>query len=195
MKDDELEVWRRQWQGQPAVPIDLIRKVERDTIYLRLGLYVVYIPYTIGIVAAIGAIRNPTLLSIVFASGLWLFIIIARIFGGQNMKGVWAPAAETTAAYVDLSILRCRSRLNQIRFSNVLTPLLTTFVLVGVYELSATAGHLAKREDYVSLALSFLWTIAVVTFVQIMLARRRKKTAAELAYLLDLKHKLENGHS
>src|SRR5579871_684863 len=106
MKDDELEVWRRQWQGQPAVPIDLIRKVERETVYLRLGLYAIYIPYAIGIVTAIGAILNPTLLSIVFAFGLWLFIIIARIFGGQNMKGVWTPAAETTAAYVDLSILR-----------------------------------------------------------------------------------------
>lgn len=195
MKDDELEVWRRQWQGQPAVPIDLIRKVERDTVYLRWGRYAVYIPYAMGIVTAIGAILNPSLLSIVFALGLWVFILIARLFERRNMKGIWTPAGETTAAYLDLSILRCRSRLASIRFSNVLTPLLTTFVLVGIYEMFATTGKLETRQDYVVVALSFIWTIGVVTFVQIMLARKRKKTAGELAYLMDLKRKLENGQS
>jgi len=195
MKDDELEVWRREWQGQPAVPIALIRRVERGTVYLRLGQYALYLPLTITIVTTIGAILNPNLLSIVFASGLWLFMIIGRLFSRKNMKGVWAPAAETTVAYVDLSILRCRSRLSQIRFSNVLTPLLTTFVLVGLYEMFASSGQLEKTEDYVIVGLSFLWTIGVVSLVQIILARRRKKIAVELAYLLDLKRRMENGQS
>jgi hypothetical protein len=195
MKDDELETWRRQWQGQPAVPIDLIRKVERGTIYLRVGEYAFYLPLAITIATTIGAFLNPNLLSILFAAGLWLFIIIGRIFSNKNMKGVWAPTAETTAAYVDLSILRCRSRLSQIRFSNVLTPLITTFVLVGLYEMFASSGKLEKTEDYVIVGLSFLWTIGVVSLVQIILARQRKKIAVELAYLLDLKHRMENGQS
>jgi hypothetical protein len=59
----------------------------------------------------------------------------------------------------------------------------------------ASSGQLEKTEDYVIVGLSFLWTIGVVSLVQIILSRRRKKIAVELAYLLDLKRRMENGQS
>jgi hypothetical protein len=193
MKDDEFQAWRRQWHDQPAMPIDLIRKVERETMRMWMGVISHIVPVIIGIVTIIGAIANPNALSILFACGLWVFMVIGWVYGVKRMKGVWSPAAETTAAYIELSIARCRSRVDQVRFANVLSPLLTTFVLTGLYELFKSAGKLQTTADYVIVGVSFLWTIAVVSFVLMQLARQRKKTVAELTYLLDLKSKLQNG--
>jgi hypothetical protein len=193
MKDDELEVWRRQWRGQPQVPIDLIRKVERQTVYARIGLLTNVLPLLIAVVTMVGAYENPNPLSILFACGLWVFIFVGWLFGVRNSKGTWAPAAHTTAAYVELSIARCRSYLNSFRFTVVMSILLTAFVLVGMYEMLSTAGKLQTRANYETVAFSFLWTIGVMSFVVFLLDRKRRKTKIELDYLLDLQHKLENG--
>ena len=34
--DNELESWRRLWLSQPGAPIELVRRVERRTVYMRL---------------------------------------------------------------------------------------------------------------------------------------------------------------
>jgi hypothetical protein len=193
MKDDELEVWRRQWHGQPQVPIDLIRRVERQTIYARIGLLANIVPLSIAIVATIGAFTNPNPLSILITSGFWFFIVVTWLFSIRNTKGTWAPAAQTTAAYVELSIARCRSYLGSFRFTVVVSILLTAFVLVAVYEGLSSAGRLQTRESYETVAFSFLWTIGVMSFVLFVLDRKRRKTKIELDYLLHLQHKLENG--
>jgi hypothetical protein len=195
MKDDELEVWRRQWRGQPEVPIDLIRKVERQTVYARIGLLANVLPLLIAIATSVGAFNNPNPLSILFACGLWVFIFMGWLFGIRNSKGTWAPAAQTTAAYVELSIARCRSYLNSFRFTVVMSILLTVFVLVGMFEMMSGTGRLQTKASYEAVALSFLWTIAVMSFVVFLLDRKRRKIKIELAYLLDLQHKLENGQS
>jgi hypothetical protein len=189
MKEDEMAVWRRQWHGQPAVPIDLIRKIERETVRMRFGLLVLIVPLLIGVIAIVGAIAKPSFLSILMACGMWLFIFMSWLFGNKNNKGIWAPAADTTAAYVDLAITRCRSNLSSFRFANVFSPLLTVFVLAAVYE--GLADKLQKAADYIPLAFSFLWTIAVISFVLIILARKRKQVQVELDYWLDLRRRLQ----
>ena len=62
---------------------------------------------------------------ILLACGVWVFIIIGWRFMIQNMKGVWAPVSETTAAYLDLSVERCRRKLVNFRFSMAFAMLLT----------------------------------------------------------------------
>jgi uncharacterized membrane protein YsdA (DUF1294 family) len=193
MKDDELEVWRRQWRGQPQVPIDLIRKVERQTVYARLGLFAHVLPLSIAIVATVGAFTNPNPLSILIASGFWFFILVTWVFSIRNSKGTWAPAAQTTAAYVELSIARCRSYIRSFRLTVIVSILVTVFVLVAVYEGLSSAGRLQTRESYEAVAFNFLWTISVMSFVVFVLDRKRRKTKIELDYLLDLQRKLENG--
>lgn len=195
MKDDELEVWRRQWRGQPEVPIDLIRKIERQTLYARIGLLLNILPLSIAIVVSVGAFMNPNPLSILIACGFWFFNFMGWLFGVRNSKGTWAPAAETTAAYVELSIARCRSYLASFRFMVVFSTLLTVFVLVAVYEALSSRGRLQTSASYEAVALSFLWTMGVMSLVLFLYDRKRRKTKIELAYLLDLQHKLENGHS
>lgn len=193
MKDDELEVWRRQWHTQPQVPIDLIRKVERQTVYARLGLLAHVVPLSIAIIATVGAFTNPNRISILIASGFWLFIVVSWLFFIRNSKGTWGLAAQTTAAYVELSIARCRSYLHSFRFMLVFSILVTVFVLVAVYEGLSSAGRLQTRESYEAVAFNFLWTIGVMSFVVFVLDRKRRKTKIELDYLLDLQHKLETG--
>jgi hypothetical protein len=195
MKDDELEVWRRQWRGQPEVPIDLIRKVERQTVYARIGLLVNILPLSVAIVTSVGAFINPNPLSIFIACGFWFFICMAWLYAIRNSKGTWAPATQTTAAYVELSIARSRSYLDSFRFMVAFSILVTVFVLVVVYEGLSSTGRLQTRASYEALALSFLWTIGVMSSVLFVWDRKRRKTKTELAYLLDLQHKLENGNS
>src|SRR2546426_3679803 len=150
MKDDELEVWRGQWHAQPAVPIDLIRRVERQTVYMRLDWIPQILPALIGVGTVIGAVVTRNLNWVLLAVGTWAFIAIAWRFMVENKKGVWAPAAETTAAYVELSIERCRRRLDNIRFGNVMSVLLTIFVLTADYTILKGAGNLTTTADFLT---------------------------------------------
>src|SRR5262249_561792 len=56
MKDDELEIWRRQWHSQPDVPIDLIRKVERQTVYMKLQRLALIAPVLVGVGTIVAAV-------------------------------------------------------------------------------------------------------------------------------------------
>src|SRR5262245_33158487 len=132
MRDDELEVWRKQWQSQRTVTIDLIRRVERETIYMRLGRWAYLAPVAVAVATTVAAILDGRIDAIVFAAGMWAFVGIGSWFVVRNQKGIWAPAAETTAAYLDLSIERCHRRLRDFRFGRVLAPLITAFVLIGL---------------------------------------------------------------
>ena len=190
MKDDELEVWRRQWHSQPAVPIELIRKVERQTLYLKLEWISMIVPVLMGIGMIVAAVINPTVPFIFLAVGTWLFIILGTIIQIQNDKGTWAPARETTAAYVDLSIRRCRRKLYGIRYGLVFSTLFTLFVLVVNYQMLAGYGAFRTFEDYLAAAGAYLFAAVVVAIVMFLTTGKRKKTQAELDYLLNLQRQL-----
>src|SRR5688500_18273357 len=109
MKDEELNMWRKEWHTQPAVPIELIRKVERQTVYMRLAKWVLILPLLILLAVTAGAVMHPTPGNILLAVGMWLFTLIlsAADAGKKKLREkLLAPAAETTAAYVELSIER-----------------------------------------------------------------------------------------
>ena len=36
--DTELEVWRQQWQSVTTVPLDLRRKVERQSLFMKIAI-------------------------------------------------------------------------------------------------------------------------------------------------------------
>jgi hypothetical protein len=191
MKDDELEIWRRQWHSQPAVPIDLIRKVERQTVYMKLQRLSLILPILIGIGTIVAAIIMKTAPWIFLAVGTWVFIILGLLFQYQNEKAIWAPTAETTAAYLELSIARCRKKLNDIRYTLVFAPLLTLFVLVVDYQILASYSVVRTRADVAKIAGGFLFAIGVVGVVMLLMIATRIRVKAELAYLLNLQRQLE----
>jgi len=192
MKDDELEVWRRQWHSQPAVPIDLIRKVERQTVYMKLQRLALIIPILLGVGTIVAAIIMKGAPWIFLAVGTWVFIILGLLFQYQNEKGIWTPAAETTSAYLELSIARCRKKLNDIRYTFVFAPLLTLFVLVVDYQILASYGVVRTREDIAKIAGGFLFAVGVVGVVLLLMVATRQRVKAELAYLLNLQRQLED---
>jgi hypothetical protein len=111
----------------------------------------------------------------------------------QNMKGIWAPVAETTAAYIALSIERCSRKLTSLRFDMAFSVLLTVFSLLMVYEVLASAGALRTSSSFMFMYAAFLLAIAAVGFLLLTQLRTRRKTESELAYLLELQRRLENG--
>jgi hypothetical protein len=193
MKDDELEIWRQQWNSQPAVPIDLIRKVERQTIYMKLEHISLILPGLIGVATIVAAIRVPTLPWILLAIGIWCFNIIGGVLQIRNSKGAWTPAADTTAAYVALSIARCHARLKSIRLFYVFAPLLTAFVLAVVYQIIASYDGLKTTRDYLIMIGGFVYAAAIVGFVTWLMSSKGKKIQAELTYLMNLQRQLRNG--
>jgi hypothetical protein len=189
MTDDELEVWRRQWHSQPAIPIDLIRRVERQTVYMRMDRYAQIAPALIGIGTIVAAVMMPSAPWILLAIGTWMFIVLGWVFMVENRRGVLTPAAETTAAYVELSIERCRRELKDVRYGSVMTVLLTLFVLVADYQILRHQGALNSAWDFVVVGIAFAVAAFAAGCILVFQAKKRRKTESELAYLSDLRER------
>jgi hypothetical protein len=190
MTDDELEVWRRAWHSQPAIPIELIRMVERKTVEMRMDWHSQIAPALIGVGTIVAAVIQQTVPWILLAIGTWLFIILGWVFIITLRRGVWAPAAETTTAYVDLSIERCRRELKHIRYGSVMAVLLTIFVLVSDYQILRHAGSLNSARDFVVFAIATVIVAIATSGILVYQAKKRRKTEMELRYLLDLQRQL-----
>jgi hypothetical protein len=191
MHDDEMEMWRQQWQGQPSAVVDLIRRVERETVEMRMAPLALFAPAAVGFVATVFVAMSPSLGGILFVAGLWLFGTFTLLFIKWNYKGAWTPQAETTTAYLELSILRCRRKLRDFRVGRVMAVLVTAFVLAGVYLFLRNVGALKTALGYWITVATFVWTIAIVAIAMIVGPYRMKgKTHAELEYLLSLQRQL-----
>ena len=195
MNDDELEVWRREWQAQPAVTMDLIRdlirKVKHDTLRMRRSRWALLAPTAVAAGTTVIAALNPRIDAIVFAGGMW--VLVAWLASEQGLKGMWAPAQQTTAAYLDLAIERARRAIKTFQSGRLLSPLITAFVLTGVWQGMKSQGRLESTAGYWSLAAASLYTIGIVAFVMFLHHKKQKKTEAELEYLLDLQRRLKEG--
>jgi hypothetical protein len=191
MRDDELENWRREWRAQPTAPLDLIRRVERQTLYMRLDWAAQILPGIIGVASAIIAAILRSAVWIVLTCGMWLFITVGWWFMNQNMKGIWSPVAETTSAYVALSIQRCRRKLTSLRFDVVFSVLLTGFSLLMVYEVLASSGALRTSDSRMVMFAAFLLAMGGVGVFLLTRLSKRRKTESELAYLLELHRRME----
>ena len=91
MKDDELEGWRREWQAQPAITMDLIRRVERETVTMRWDRLLLLAPAAVAFGTTVIAALNPRIDAIVFAAGMWIFMALSWWFLIQNRNGIWGP--------------------------------------------------------------------------------------------------------
>jgi hypothetical protein len=131
--DLELEGWRRQWQSQP-VSIDLKQKVEKGTRDLRRGLmWEVAVTIAFGGSSLFLAIVSGRAEFFVLAVAVWGFIAIAWTASILLRRGVWQPAGSTTAAFLNLSILRCERSLQAIAIQAVLYVAILAFDLVWLY--------------------------------------------------------------
>lgn len=118
--DDELREWMADWQAEPEPAPEIRdairRRVKRQSLKMALSLAGETV-LTLGLLAIVSnsAVRWPEPLNLAAMAGLAVLILWAMGSSFWYRRGTWQPAAETTSAFLDLSILRCRRRLAALR--------------------------------------------------------------------------------
>ncbi|MGA2741471.1 MAG: hypothetical protein ABSG65_29055 [Bryobacteraceae bacterium] len=183
--DTELETWRRQWQAETSVPDDLRRRVERQSRWLKAGLaadILVTVAIGGGVIALAARAPRPDML--LLAAATWSFIAAAWAFRLTITRGLWSPTAIDTAAFVDLSIRRCRAQLAATLFGAGLFVCEMAFCLGWIYRHSAPHAPLL-RWLFGSFTGGIGWLCSLTFFVFLLWYRRKKR--AEMAWLLSLR--------
>jgi hypothetical protein len=132
--DTELERWRVEWRAHDAIPPSLVRRVERDRRRMRWN-----VAGEIAITIAMGAgslgwaIASRRADVAMLAAGVWILIAIAWTISILLRRGAWQPAATTTTAFIEISLLRCERRLLAITIQAWMYALILGFDLVWLY--------------------------------------------------------------
>lgn len=183
--DLELETWRKDWQSDAEIPADLRRRVERQSRRLRMAIAGdVLVTVAIGGGALALAARSPQPDMLLLAAATWSFIAVAWAFRLTVTRGLWSPTAIDTAAFVELSIKRCRAQLKATVFGAGLFVVEMAFCMGWIYRHSATAKPLATWL-FGSVVNDLVWLLSLAFFG--ILAWHRGKKQAELAWLESLR--------
>lgn len=189
MKSDaELDLWRTEWQASTETPaLAVLReRVARQSRYLRLMLAAdILVTVTIGGGTIVLAALDPRPAKVLLAAATWLFIAVAWIFGLANRKDAWSPSAATTAAYLDLSLRRCRSSLRAIKFGAIFYVCEMAFCLAWVFHELA----IPMSSFLISTPLLVVYPITIM-FAAFLIHYRKQKTA-DLAYLIKLQNEAD----
>ena len=132
--DLELEEWQRQWHSQEHVAPDLVKAVEKGTRRMRQGIMweiVVTVVMGGGALAWATVSLRPDV--VVLSIAVWLFIGVAWIASVLLRRGAWHPLSATTAAFIDISILRCERNLQALWIQAGLYVVISAFNLAWIY--------------------------------------------------------------
>lgn len=176
----EWESWALEWRSEegstPAAigRAEIERRVRRQNVRLRL-LAVADAFVVTGFLALSGymAVRIPDPLMIVWAAAVWVFTFVALAFTIRNRRGIWAASAETTSAYLELSVERCRRKVRTARFGMQLLAAEIVFLLLwGTWEMAAHPERLAERPGRLLLRYGLIALFAAGTIAWATLYRR-----------------------
>jgi len=184
--DSELDLWRQQWQSDSAIPPDLRAKVERQSRLMKIALIAdILVTFVMGGGVTAWAVYSPQADIVLLAAVTWLFLAAAWTFVLAMNRGNWSPSALETAAFVNLSVRRCRSALAAVWFGAGLFACELLFCLSWIYARSA-----AERTPvwswlfFSSLPMDLVWLATLAFFAFLVWYRRKKR--AELTYLVNL---------
>ena len=188
--DTELEVWRREWQSDDAVPAHLRMMVARQTRWMRIALAAeILVTVVMGGGVTLLALRSPALDMLVLAAATWLFIIVAWVISVGVNRGNWKPAALDTVSFLEVSIRRCLSRLTSLAFAAGLFVCEIVFCLGWIYRRSGKPRQpLTSWLLFGSLGVDIAWVLTLIFVASGFWYWRKKR--AELAHLLDLQAEL-----
>jgi hypothetical protein len=179
--DTELDTWRREWQTDDVIPPDLRQRVERETRNLRRAVYAQVAVTAIiggGVVAWALVSQRPNVLTL--AIGVWFFIAVAWVISIGLSREIMKPSAATTTAFVELSIRRCRNRLQALIAQCLLYVMILTFDLVWIYYYKAETRSLDLWTFLTSGRLLVVWPVTATL------------VAAAVWYRLSLHRELQN---
>lgn len=129
------------------------------------------------------AARFPRSDVFLLSTAVWVFIGIAWIASTLLRRGAWHPLATTTAAFIEISILRCERNLQALWIQAVLYAVISTFNLVWIYEYQARTSVIEFLVE--PIVIGFL-TVVTPTLAGIWWWYRRR-LLRELANLVSLR--------
>lgn len=188
--DPELETWRRQWQAHHSVPADLQRRVEHEIRDARRGLMgAIAVTVLFGVWTPLRAFLSGRPDDIVLAIGVWVFIALTWLVSKRITRGASQPAAATTAAFLDFSILSCRRRLAGISAGAVLYVIFLTFI-IGLNYLEASRETSVALGAYLTRPRNLVvW--GVTAAIGAVALWRRQIHRRELRNLLEIRRRQE----
>jgi len=182
--DLELEAWQRQWRSQDAVPPDLVKAVARGTRGMRQGIvWEIIVTVVMGGGALAWAMLSTRSDVFVLSIAVWLFIGIAWVASTLLRRGAWHPLSATTAAFVDISILRCERNLQALWIQAGLYLAISTFNLTWIYNYQ---GRISLRE-YLLEPIVMIFLAALTPVLAGIWWWYRRRVVRELANLVRLR--------
>ena len=187
--DDELRTWMDDWREEatePAAPeaaakiATLARSVRRRSLGLKL-LTVAEVVFAAGMLAVLAgvAVRERTPADVATMAGLGLLTLWALAFALWNRRGLWAPSAETSAAFLDLALARCRRRRRGLTAGWALLAAEVALFIPWIHHRLHLGASPTAAE--VLTAYGFLATMAGTTAVILVwLGRRTRRELREL---------------
>jgi hypothetical protein len=192
--DGELESWRRQWQGGASSAVDadaverLRRRVVRETRWIKVSL-IAPILVTIGVGGAmtLRALRTEQHIDVVFAVETWIFIVVTWVGCLWLARGTWRPLADTTAAFVDVSIRRREANFRAVIFGVCLYAAQLVFVVLALGATSS-AGVLPLLTSSFTIGAGAIGVLGGLGFLYWFGPRQRP----DLERLRELKRQLQS---
>jgi len=143
--EDLAEDWARSADPVPGnAQRLLVRRLRRAT--TRLWATVALEITIVAAVAGWTAYLWPDLTGIrgqVALAGAWVVVVVAVSFSFLNRRGIWWPAGNTTAAYLELCEERARRKLRTARFVATFVVVLLTLCMASLWLLEWRHGSLA----------------------------------------------------
>jgi hypothetical protein len=132
------------------------------------------------------AMRSPDSDVVLVAVATWLFLAAAWVFVLMANRGLWGPSGMDSAAFVDLSLRRCRSALMATWFASALFVCEVAFGLWWAYQHSIQ-GRMPVLNWLLfgSLRVDIVWVFTVIFFGAVAWYRRKKRS--ELSRLLQMR--------
>ncbi|HET7131547.1 MAG TPA: hypothetical protein VFJ95_04830 [Gammaproteobacteria bacterium] len=192
--DAEFAQWQRQWQAtRPRSDIDAADALKRRTTResrLQIIWMIAPILVTIGIGggAVARALTSASPADVLFAAEVWVFILATWAGSLWIARGTWRPLAETTAAFVDISIRRRRSNLRAVSFGAWLYVCQLLFVVLWKL-LSSGSGLTALLTSWPLILLGWVGVPMFFAWRSWFIRGQR----AELDRLLELERQLRAG--
>ena len=192
--DGEMESWRRQWQreatpGADADAVERLRlRVARETLWSKWGLvFPILATLWSGATVVIPALGSGRRLEILLGVEAFVFIVVVWAVALWLGRGTWRPLADTTAAFIDVSIRRRKAYIRGAVAGACLYLAQFAFVVLAV-GLGSPAGFGAVSTSTPVTVLGWIGIPIVLTGLY-WFARRQR---AELERLRELERQLQS---
>jgi len=162
--------------------------VRRETRSLKLNLvFPILVTVVIGGAIILRALRTGQAIDILLAGETWTFIVVTWVGCMWIARGTWRPLADTTAAFVDISIRRREANLRGATFGTFLYVFQLAFTVIALS--AASPAGIVPVLTSINVIVAG-WIGLPVGLAILYWFRRRQR--ADLERLRELKRQLQS---